>query len=142
MLSAGPALVVSGLCLAAAFLPSNAATDDGKTIGRVRVKTLRGTSESDAESVRAALVARNAPAAGKRFAERRVISVRPRSSDRTRFDATIYDWRVEKAFELVLDAKGNELSRKAIAGQPARTMDELADASKIVRENAFFAEAV
>jgi subtilisin-like proprotein convertase family protein len=142
MLRAGPRLLFGVLCLAAAFLSSSAATDDAKTVGRVRVTTLHRTFESNAESVRAALVARNAPAAGKRFAERRVISVRPRSSDPTRFDATIYDSTVEKAFELVLDAKGHELSRKAIAGQPAPTLEELADALAIVRENAAFAEAV
>jgi subtilisin-like proprotein convertase family protein len=114
-------------------LAAPAIADDGKTVGRVRVTTLHVAGEAIAESVKAALEAHTG---------RRVISVRPRPGDPTRFDATIYDATEEKAFELVLDAKGKELSRKPVAGQPARTLDELAEASTIVRENPAFAESV
>src|SRR5262245_60268599 len=85
---------------------------------------------------------RFAAPAGKRFADRRVVSVRPREGDPQRFDATIYDYTVEKTFELVLDADGKEISRKAEIGQPARMLDELGDAYAVVRENAAFSEAI
>ena len=134
-------MVVAGFLFAVWFPEVIAATDDSKTVGRVRVTTLHGTTEMSAVSVNAALEARYAPAAGKRFADKRVISVRPRAYDPTRFDATIYDYTVEKAFDLVLDAKGKELSRTALAEQPARLLDELADAEAVVRANEAFAPA-
>jgi subtilisin-like proprotein convertase family protein len=137
------ALVTVGILLAASLSQTaTAAADDGKTVGRVRVTTLHGAAEAIAMSVNAALEARYAPAAGKRFAEKRVISVRPRAYDPTRFDATIYDYTVEKAFDLVLDARGKELSRTALTEQPARPLNELADAEAIVRENESFAPAL
>src|SRR5258706_2259446 len=128
--------------LAACLLAAPAIADDTKIVGRVRVTTLQVAGEANAASAGAAFAAHHAPAAGKRFPDKRIISVRPRPNDPTRFDATIYDATVEKTFELVLDAKGNELQRKAIEGQPARTLDELADASTIIRESAAFGEAV
>ena len=136
------AVVVVTLTVAAALPPASAAADDAKTVGRVRVATVRGPAQAAAASVNAALRARYRPAAGKRFADRRIISVRPRSSDPTRFDATVYDYTVEQAFELVLDAKGKELSRRATTEQPARLLEELADAESIVRENDAFAPAL
>lgn len=135
------ALVAAGVVLAVSYSQITAA-DDGKTIGRVRVTTLQGASATIAGAVNAALSARYAPAAGRRFADKRIVSVRPRPNDPTRFDATIYDYTVEKAFDLVLDAKGKELSRKALTQQPARLMGELADAETIVRENDAFAAAM
>ena len=136
------ALVAAGVLLAVSFPQASAAADDSKTVGRVRVTTLHGAAAASAESVNAALEARSAPAAGKRFADRRVVSVRPRPGDPARFDATIYDYTVERAFDLVLDAKGKELSRTALADQPARVMDEYVDAMTIVRENESFAPAM
>jgi subtilisin-like proprotein convertase family protein len=121
---------------------AHAAADATRAVGRVRVTELRGTASKNGDAVSSALDARYAPPAGKRFADKRVISVRPRLSDPTRFDATIYDYTVEKAFELTLDARGRELSRKEVAGQPARAPDEFADAVTIVRENPDFAEAL
>ena len=138
MLSPKTAVLAAGLVLTVGF----AVADDSKIVGRVRVTTLHGAGAANADAVGAALAARSAPGAGKRFADKRVISVRPRPDDPTRFDATLYDSTVEKTFELVLDAKGKELERKAVAGQPARTLDELADASTIVREYAAFREQV
>ncbi len=134
-------MVAAGFLFAVWFPEVIAAPDDSKTVGRVRVTTLHGATEMSAVSVNAALEARYAPAAGKRFADKRVISVRPRAYDPTRFDATIYDYTVEKAFDLVLDAKGKELSRTALAEQPARLLDELADAEAVVRANEAFAPA-
>src|SRR5260221_10211080 len=106
------ALVAAGVLIAASVTQASAASDDAKTVGRVRVTTLQGTAATAAESVEAALASRFAPTPGKRFADRRIISVRPRSDDPQHFDATIYDYTVEKAFDLVVDAKGKELSRR------------------------------
>src|SRR5262245_25111956 len=105
-----------------------------KIVGRVRVTEIRDTQ---ADTAKAALDARYAAAAsGKRFADRRVLSIRPRLDGSARVDATIYDYTVERAFELVLDAKGTELSRvrMPMREQPGRAPDEFADAVTIVRE--------
>jgi subtilisin-like proprotein convertase family protein len=136
------AVAAAGAILAASFpLIANAA-EDAKTVGRVRVTTVHNAAAAAAVSINETLAARYAPAAGRRFADQRVISVRPRLDDPSRFDATIFDYAVEKAFDLVLDAKGNELSRKTLPDQPARILAELADAEAIVREHPAFAAAL
>jgi hypothetical protein len=135
-------LLSTGVILAVSFGQTASAADDSRTVGRVRVTTLQGTAAASAESVKLTVKALYAPAAGKRFAVRRVISVRPRLDDPTRFDATFYDYTAERTFELVLDARGKALSRKEVAGQPARAPDEFTDAVTIVRENPAFAEAL
>jgi subtilisin-like proprotein convertase family protein len=135
-------LIATGVALAVTFPHIATAADDGKTVGRVRVTKLQVAAQTTTASVNAALAARYRTAPGRRFADKRIMSVRPRPDDPTRFDATIYDYTIEKAFDLVLDAKGNELSRKALTEQPARLPAELADASAIVRENAAFAEGM
>ncbi len=136
------ALLATGMVLAASYPGAPRAADDGRTVGRVRVTTVREATSSRAESVASALATRFAPAPGNRFAELRVVSVRPRPDEEARFDATIYDYTVEQAYDLVLDVKGRELSRKTITGQPARSRNELADAETIVRESAPFAPSV
>jgi len=110
--------------------------------GRVRVTPVRAPETAAVEAVTQALEARFAPPPGQRFPDRRVISVRPRPEDPTRFDATIYDASVEHAFELTLDALGRELSREPVPGQPARTLAEYLDATTIVRESPAFAPAI
>ncbi len=142
MMTSKLALLAAGVVVAVSLSQPAYAADDAKTVGRVRVTTLHGLDEAIAASVNRALEARYAPAAGKRFADKRVISVRPRPYDKTRFDATIYDYTVEKAFDLVLDTKGKELSRTALSKQPARLLEELADAEAIVREHESFAPAL
>ncbi len=137
----GLALAVVGLVLAASSQDLTVA-DDGKTVGRVRVTTLQDARDLRWKRVETALATRFAPQAGKRFADRRVISVRPRPDDPQRFDATVYDYTVETAFELVLDADGKETSRKVQTEQPARMLDELGDAYAVVRENAAFSKAI
>jgi len=134
-------LAAAGFAIAS-FHSVHAANDDGKTVGRVRVTTLHEGKAAADDAVNDALSKRYAVAAGKRFPDRRIISVRPRLDDPLHFDATIYDYTVEKGFDLVLDAKGKELSRKALTEQPARTLAELADAETVVRENAAFVDAV
>jgi subtilisin-like proprotein convertase family protein len=136
----GLALAMIGLGLAASSQDLTAA-DDSKTVGRVRVTTLHDR-DLPWQRVSTALARRFAPPAGKRFADRRVVSVRPHPDDSHRFDATIYDYTVEKAFELVLDADGKEISRKVRTEQPARMLDELGDAYAVVRENPAFSEAI
>src|SRR5262245_56553694 len=134
-------MATAGVVLAAA-LQNLAAADESRTVGRVRVTTLHGAQELPWQKVHTALEKRFAPLAGKRFADRRIISVRPRPDDAQRFDATIYDYTVEKTFELVLDADGKEISRKVQTGQPERMLDELSDAYAVVRANAAFSEAI
>jgi subtilisin-like proprotein convertase family protein len=123
-------------CAVATTLASGA---DG-TIGRVRVTTIREADTARQELVAQRLATRFA-ASGHRFADVRVISLRPRSDD-PRFDATIYDYKVERTFELVLDAEGKELERHAAPGQPARTIQEVEDAASLVREDAQFKDAI
>lgn len=131
-----------GFALGTAGLVLAAFADDGKTVGRVRVTTLHDGRDVARQRVESALATRFARAAGKRFVDRRVISVRPRPDEPQRFDATIYDYTVETAFDLVLDADGKEISRKAQNEQPARMLDELDDAYAVVRESAAFSEAI
>jgi len=130
-------LLLASVCTLATSLVSGA---EG-TVGRVRVTTVREADTARLELVSQRLGARFAAGPGHRFPDVRVISVRPRTDD-PRFDATIYDHTVEKAFELVLDADGKELERRAVAGQPARTIQEIDDAAAIVREDAQFKEAI
>ena len=127
----GLAFATAGLMLAASTRVPTIA-DDGKTVGRVRVTTLHDARDLARRRVETAL----------KRADRRIISVRPRPDDPQRFDATIYDYTVETAFELVLDADGKEVSRKIQTEQPARLLEELADAYAVVRENAAFSEAI
>ena len=134
--------LAAGIVLAVSLPRAAAAGDDSKTIGRVRVTTLHGPAAATGDTVTGVLKARCAPTDGKRFADKRIISVRPRLEDPARFDATIYDYTVEKSFDLVLDAKGKELSTKMLSEQPGRGMDEYADAMTIVRENESFAPAI
>jgi subtilisin-like proprotein convertase family protein len=136
------ALIAAAVVLVASGSHTSLAADDAKTVGRVRVAALPSAAAAGTATVTAALNARYAPAEDKRFADRRVISVRPRVDDTARFDATIYDYTVERAFDLVLDAQGKELSRKPVAEQPARLLAELADAYTIVRENDAYAAAL
>jgi subtilisin-like proprotein convertase family protein len=136
----GLALGAVGLVLAAS--QNFTVADDSKTVGRVRVTTLRDARDLARTRVEAALAKRFAPSVGKRFADRRVVSVRPRADEPQRFDVTIYDYTLETAFELVLDADGTEISRKVRSEQPARMLDELGDAYAVVRENAAFSAAI
>ena len=136
-------VTTAAMCVLAACIPYFAhAADDDKTIGRVHVTTVRSASAAAADSVADALAVRYAPATGKRFADKRVISIRPRAGDPAQFDATIYDYTIQKAFDLVLDAKGKELSRTTLTLQPARVKAELSDAETIVREHEEFSAAL
>jgi subtilisin-like proprotein convertase family protein len=112
-----------------------------KTVGRVHVSTVREGDTARETAVAQRLEARFAPAAGRRFPDVRIISLRPRSDD-PRFDVTIYDYTVERAFEIVIDADGKELERHPYPGQPHRTRVERDDAAAIVREDARFKEAI
>ena len=86
------------------FAAAHALASEG-TVGRVHVSTVREEDTARATAAAARLAARLAPAAGRRFPDVRVISLRPRSDD-PRFDATIYDYTLERAFEIVVDADG------------------------------------
>ena len=131
------ALIAITTTLAGSLVHAAAQPQATRVVGRVRVTEI---PDPIGETVRSALRARYPKAAGKRFADLRVVSVRPRPNDPSRFDATLYDYTVEGAFELTLDARGRELSRKPVNELPGRTAEEFSDAVTIVRENAAFAE--
>ena len=57
--------LVAAAALLGASLSQSAFADDSKTVGRVRVTTLRSAKDGSAALVNAALDARYAPAAGK-----------------------------------------------------------------------------
>ena len=129
--------LLASICALAISLVSGA---EG-TVGRVRVTTIDEAETDRREVVAQRLAARFVAAPGHRFPDVRVISVRRRTDD-AKFDATIYDYAAEKAFEIVLDAEGKELERRAVPGQPHLTREEIADAGTIVRESEAFKEAL
>ena len=128
--------VLAAVGLAAVFLGAGAA-EESRTVGRVSVTKVEGAAALRLSDVRRTLADRFAPAEGRRFPDVRIVSVRPR--DDGRFDATVYDYAVQRGYELLVDAEGKELGRAPFPGQPARSPDELADAYTLVRESAAFA---
>src|SRR5262249_16635066 len=120
-------------CLGATSITLGVARGDAalSTTGRVRITELQPGRES-VERVRAFL--REALAAGPdgSWSDVRIASVRPRAGDPTRFDATIYDYDSQRVFELVVDADGRELSRRASTAELFATADEIEDARAIV----------
>src|SRR6185295_4791938 len=94
-------------------------------VGRVSVTEVAPEETSRAQIVRDTLEGRYAALPGQRFADTRVVSLRPRAGDPTRFDVTIYDYAAESGFELVMDSWGNELERTPLPMQPDLTPSEL-----------------
>lgn len=132
----GPA--ASSIILALGIVAGGGLTlagEESGLAGRVRITPVTTPETVQYEAVQRTLAARFAPAPDKAFADVRVISVRPRAGDPTRFDATIYDYASEKGFELVLDTSGNEIGRTALMVQPAMSLDELRDAVAIVERS-------
>jgi subtilisin-like proprotein convertase family protein len=113
-----------------------------ETVGRVKVVPVGQSSGERWASVADALASRFAPSGDKKFPDQRVISLRPRTDDPDRFDATIYDYRTERSYDVVVDTSGNELSRRPSSEQPARTLQELADAYAVVGANPAFSKAL
>jgi hypothetical protein len=126
----GLALAMAALVLAASFQNLTAA-DDGKTVGRVRVTTLHDARDLPGQRVGTALAARFAPVAGKRFADRRVISVRPRSETRTA--STPLSTTTPSDGVRARARRRRAISRK-VRRQPARMLGELGDACAGSRE--------
>lgn len=112
-----------------------------KTVGRVHVSTVNEAETARETAAARRLAARFAAAAGRRFPDVRIVSLRPRSDD-PRLDVTIYDYTLERAFEIVIDADGKELERHPSPGQPQRTLEERDDAAAIVREDVRFEDAI
>src|SRR5436309_11580445 len=87
---------------------------DGATVvGRVRVTEVSQEKRARFQEVMQALEAALAAAPGRPFADKRLISLRPRPDDPGPFDATIYDYSVQRGFNIVVDGLGNERSREA-----------------------------
>src|SRR5262249_36395541 len=92
--------------------------------------------------VQEAVRARFAPAAGRLYADQRLISLRSVEGDPSHFHATIFDYGSEKGYELVLDAAGNEIERRVVEDQPARALDELRDAAAIVEGSSIWSKSI
>lgn len=116
--------------------------DSPAEVGRVKITPVSGPGSAAYDSVRAVLQDRLSAKPGEAFPVRRIISIRPRMDDVTLFDATIYDYTVEKAFELVLDAHGEEISRKILGFQPDLAQSELDDAMAIVSAESLWSAGV
>jgi len=127
---------VFGLLAAATLFLGAGAAEDSMTVGRVQVTKVDEPAAFRLTAVREALVQRFAPPEGRRFPEVRVLSVRPWDEDR--FQASVYDYGVQRGYDLVLDAAGREVGRTPFPGQPARSREELADAYALVGESAAF----
>src|SRR5438093_7405270 len=88
----------------------------GVLIGRVRISRADTDTEARLQTIVRTLEARFAPQAGKRFPDRRLISLRPSDTEGARYEATIYDYALERGFDLTLDGDGNEIGRTALRG--------------------------
>jgi hypothetical protein len=108
----------------------------------VRIVEVQNVAATRAEAVRSLLEARFRPGTDLAYAERRVIAVSVRDGDPVRFDATIYDSTVEKAFELLVDENGNELSRREVVLAPTTTESEFEDARGIVSLSPLFSASI
>jgi subtilisin-like proprotein convertase family protein len=129
---------VSALALATGAVRA----EEGKTVGRVKVTVAREGATATWDGVSAALEDRFQPGKSSRFANKRVVSLRPSETSPTQYEATVYDYEKQRAFELVVDADGRELSRRPSMDQPARSPAELADAYTIVSEHPAYAKGL
>lgn len=120
------------LVLSAPMLTSPAAQAQESTVDRIRVRVTQVPPEASTAALVDLLKARYAPAPGHAYPDQVVISVRPREYDAGRFEATIYDYTQEKGFDLLLDGKGEEISRTALDHQPQRSLQERDIAQGIV----------
>jgi len=132
-----------GLCvLVASFVGAQAGSDAPvSTSGRVRITEI-ASPETEAiariqETFKQPLTARTEGPADVRLA-----SIRPRAGDSARFDVTIYDYGVQKAFELVVDAQGRELSRRISSASLFATPDEIEEARKTIAGDPRWARAL
>ena len=127
------------------FLPSASATmadAQESTVDRIRVRVVQAPIDDSAGPVIDVLKARYVPAPGRAYPDRVVISVRPREYESDRFEATIYDYTLEQGFDLLLDGKGAELSRTALAYQPQRSLEERDIAQGIVSATSGWAAGI
>ncbi|HET9301099.1 MAG TPA: hypothetical protein VFO11_14205, partial [Candidatus Polarisedimenticolaceae bacterium] len=123
--------------LAVAALSVGAGAAEGtRTVGRVTVTQVEESTSLALAHVRQVLADRFAAAEGGRFPDVRIVSVRSR--DDGRFEATVYDYAVQRGYDILLEADGKELGRTPVSGQPARTREELDDAYAVVRGSAAF----
>ncbi len=130
MVARKPVAVVI-LLLAPALFRSGVRAEPLGVFGRVRISRVH---EDDREAVRKTLE--------KRLVGRRIVSLRPREGEPGRYDATIYDYTVQKVFELVVDASGAQLSRRTSSEQPPLGPGELDDAMKVVETHSPWAEGI
>jgi len=109
-----------------------AGPDAGTTVGRVHVTAIASDDEASEQMARA-LEARLASTT-------RLLSLRPRLGVPGRFDVTVYDAATEQGYEIELNERGEEISRRPSEGQPSRAPDELAQAEALVRASALLGD--
>ncbi|HEX5042281.1 MAG TPA: fibronectin type III domain-containing protein [Candidatus Polarisedimenticolaceae bacterium] len=102
-----------------------AGEDGGTAVGRVRVTQLHDSQGMPEVQLPP---------------ETRLLFLRQQPSRMDRFEATIYDAAAERAYDLILDAEGKELSRQPSGVQPPRSEAEREEAFRIVRESPLFRE--
>ena len=118
------------------------AAEEAGVVGRVRLTEVRTDEAAKYRLVLDTLEGRFAPPTGRKFADQRLISLRPRVGDPGRYEATIYDYRVEHAFNLLLDKNGAELQRKETTLEQEVSDSELHDAATIVADSAVWGPGV
>jgi subtilisin-like proprotein convertase family protein len=106
--------------------------DEPTSSGRVRITPVTSPGGAALNSLSRAIEDRFTPAVGQRYADQRLISLRPDAEDPKLFDLTTYDYASESGFEIVLDARGNEVKKTPLLRQPDLAPDELQDAMAIV----------
>ena len=126
------ATLAAAMQLSILVLPGGSSVAQEATVDRIRVRAVQAPVDSSTVPVVDALRDRYAPAPGRATPDRVVISVRPREGDPGRFEATLYDYTVQQGFDLVLDSKGDEISRTPLAQQPHRSLEERDIAMAIV----------
>src|SRR5213083_1272606 len=134
-----------GGILAAALVatsPRVLACGSGGMGDRVHITPVVTESSLRYQDVHDTLEARFAPTAGKANADQRLISLRFIEGDADHFNATIFDYASEKGYELVLDAAGTEIGRRAVDDQPPMALDELRAAAAIVESSPSFSDAI
>ena len=137
-----PASLAALILMTLPWLATTPAPAQESTVDRIRVRVVEVPAETSTVAVTDALKDRYAPAPGRSYPDRVVISVRPREGDPGRFEATIYDYTVEKGFEILLDGKGEEISRAPIPQQPHRSLEERDLAQAIVTTTSGWASGI
>jgi len=133
-----PVLLLLALALVAPhlLLSESAAAQGPVVVGRVRVTPVETTSQERVRTIERLLERRFAGRAAGGVPTSQIISVGPNPEAASLYSAILYDYAVEKGFELSLDEAGNEIGRRSLDGQPDLARDEPERAQAIVKRTA------